>query len=81
MKWKKLCKESLDIDTQLRDAIKADPTGAALAISSFLDGLIEMGSESGLLNAIKGISDPKFSKLLWKMEREKWDEWSSEPVR
>ena len=40
-----------------------------------------MGSESGLLNAIKEVSDPKISKILLEMEREKWDGWSSEPVR
>lgn len=81
MKWKRLYRESLDIDTKLRDAIKADPTGAALAISSLMDGLVQMGSESGLLNAIKEVSDPKISKILLEMEREKWDGWSSEPVR
>ena len=86
MKWKKLVREnrkvneSLDIDTQLRDAIKADPTGAALAISSLMDGLVEMGNEHGLLKAIRSISDKKFAKVLFEMEREKWDKWADEPV-
>ena len=80
MKWKRLYKESLDVDTRLRDAIKSDPTGAALAISSLMDGLVEMGDESGLLNAIELISDKKISKILFEMEREKWDKWANEPV-
>ena len=75
MKWNRLYKESLDIDTRLRDAIKADPTGAALAISSLMDGLVTMGDESGLLDAIELISDRKFAQVLRELEREKWDNW------
>ena len=75
MKWNKLYKESLDIDTRLRDVIKSDPTGAALAISSLMDGLVEMGDESGLLSAIELVSDRKFAQVLREMEREKWDNW------
>ena len=80
MKWNRLYKESFDIDMRLIDAIKADPTGAALAISSLMDGLVEMGNESGLLSAIRLISDKKFAKVLFEMEREKWDKWADEPV-
>lgn len=80
MKWNRLYKESLDIDTQLRDAIKADPTGAALAITSLMDGLVEMGNESGLLRAIRMISDKKISRILFEMEREKREEFKNEPV-
>ncbi len=76
MKWNRLYRESLDIDTRLRDAIKADPTGAALAISSLMDGLVTMGDESGLLSAIELVSDKKFAQILREMEREKWtNEW------
>ncbi len=77
MKWKRLYRESLDIDTRLRDAIKADPTGAALAISSLMDGLVTMGDESGLLSAIELVSDRKFAQVLREMEREKWDNWAN----
>ena len=76
MKWNRLYREPLDIDTRLRDAIKADPTGAALAISSLMDGLVTMGDESGLLSAIELVSDKKFAQILREMEREKWtNEW------
>ena len=73
MKWNRLYRESLDVDTILRDAIKADPTGAALAISSLMDGLVTMGNESGLLSAIELVSDRKFAQVLRELEREKWD--------
>ena len=73
MKWNRLYKESLDIDTRLRDAIKADPTGAALAISSLMDGLVTMGDESGLLSAIELVSDRTFAQVLRELERENWD--------
>lgn len=78
--WSLFRESAMDIDIRLRDAIKADPTGAALAISSLMDGLVEMGNESGLLRAIRLISDKKFSKVLFEMEREKWDKWAAEPV-
>ncbi len=80
MKWNRLYKESLDIDTRLRDAIKSNPTGAALAISSLMDGLVEMGNESGLLKAIRLISDKKISNILFEMEREKREEFKNEPI-
>ena len=77
MKWHRLYKESLDIDVRLRDAIKSDPTGAALAISSLMDGLVAVGNERRLLNAIELISDRKFAQILREMEREKWDNWTN----
>ena len=77
MKWHRLYKESLDIDTRLRDAIKSDPTGAALAISSLMDGLVAVGDERRVLNAIDFVSDKKFSRVLREMEREKWDNWAN----
>ncbi len=77
MKWNRLYRESLDVDTRLRDAIKADPTGAALAISSLMDGLVAVGDERRALNAIEFVSDRKFAQILHEMEREKWDNWAN----
>ena len=72
--------ESMDRDVELRDIIKKDPTEFALAISTFMDGLVEMGNEHGLLRAIRLINNKEISKALFKMEREKWDKFASEPV-
>ena len=80
MKWNRLYKESLDIDTRLRDAIKADPTGAALAISSLMDGLVDMGNETELLRAIRLVSDKKIAQILFEMEQEKRESSQNEPV-
>ena len=73
--WKPLVKESMDTDMELRDIIKKDPTEFALAVRSFILGLIDNGSERGLYEAISCISNKKIQEVLFQVKREEYDKW------
>ena len=65
MKWNRLCKESLDSTTSLRDIIKNDPTEFALAMDSLMDGLFqEVEKYSQVFRAIKYVGNPAIKEAL-----------------
>lgn len=68
----------MDVDVDLRDIIKRDPTEFALAMRSFMAGLVEMGNEKGLIDAIQGISNNEIAMALFKIENEEWDRFANE---
>ena len=75
MKWKRLYKESMDTDMELRNIIKKDPTEFALAMRSFILGLIDNGDERGLYEAISCISNKEIQEVLFQVKREEYDRW------
>lgn len=78
MKWNRLYKESMDADVDLRNIIKRDPTEFALAMRIFMSGLVEMGNEKGIIDAIQGISNNEIAMALFKIENEEWDRFANE---
>ena len=68
----------MDDDVDLRDLIKRDPTEFALAMRSFMAGLVEMGNEKGIIDAIQGISNNEIAMALFKIENEEWDRFANE---
>ena len=68
----------MDVDVDLRDIIKREPTEFALAMRSFMAGLVEMGNEKGLIDAIQGISNNEIAMALFKIENEEWDRFANE---
>ena len=75
MKWKRLYKKSMDTDMELRNIIKKDPTEFALAMRSFILGLIDNGDERGLYEAISCISNKEIQEVLFQVKREEYDRW------
>ena len=75
MKWKKLYRESMDTDMELRDIIKKDPTEFALAMRSFINGLIDNGDERSIYEAISCISNKEIQEILFQVKREEYDRW------
>ena len=73
MKWNRLYKESMDADMELRDIIKKDPTGFALAIRTLITRLLENDAERALYYAIDGIRNSEIQKALFQIKREEWD--------
>jgi hypothetical protein len=73
--WKPLVKESMDTDMELRDIIKKDPTEFALAVRSFILGLIDNCGERGLYEAISYISNKEIQEVLFQVKREEYDKW------
>lgn len=68
----------MDVDVDLRNIIKRDPTEFALAMRSFMAGLVEMGNEKGIIDAIQGISNNEIAMALFKIENEEWDRFANE---
>ena len=70
-----MVKESMDTDMELRDIIKKDPTEFALAVRSFIIGLIDNCNERGLYEAISCISNKEIQEVLFQVKREEYDRW------